>query len=70
MVDIRVGERLRVLTSGMDTEETTELFWDPIEENRSAGEAEVFDITVLEPESWFAGGVVSQNSGTIDRMQR
>jgi replicative DNA helicase len=68
LADIRVGERLRVLTSGMEPDESEPLFWDRIDHLESAGEAEVFDLTVPEPGSWFSGGVVSHNSGA-DRMR-
>jgi len=67
VADIPVGERLRVLTSLCDTEETTELFWDRIEFNQRAGEAEVFDLTVPGPRSWFSNGVVSHNSCAIEQ---
>ncbi len=67
LADIPVGERLRVLTSLADTDETTELFWDPIACIGRAGEAEVFGLAVPGPRSWFAGGVVSDSSGAIDR---
>jgi replicative DNA helicase len=70
VADIPVGERLRVLTSLADTEETTELFWDLIECNQRAGEAEVFDLTVPGPRSWFSNGVVSHNSCAVDRVRR
>ncbi len=69
VADIPVGERLRVLTSLMDTEETTELFWDRIECNQRAGEAEVFDLAVPGPRSWFSNGVVSHNSARSNRMR-
>jgi replicative DNA helicase len=66
LADIRVGDRLRVLTSLADPDETAPLFWDRIGHLTAAGEAEVFDIKVPGPESWFAGGVVSHDSGGID----
>ena len=62
LADIAVGERLRALTTLADTEETSELCWDPIECNERAGEAEVFDLTVPGVQSWFSGGVVSHAS--------
>jgi replicative DNA helicase len=69
LADIQVGERLRVLTSLTDPDETAPLFWDRIEHLTAAGEAEVFDITVPGPESWFSGGVVSLDSGAIERIR-
>ncbi len=65
LADIRVGERLRVLTSGMDPDETAPLFWDRIENSQAAGEAEVFGLTVSGPESGFADRVVRHHSGAI-----
>jgi hypothetical protein len=56
LAEIRVGERLRVLTSPMDPDETTPLFWDRIEHSQAAGEAEVFDLTVPGPERWMRTG--------------
>jgi replicative DNA helicase len=67
VADIREGERLPVLTSPADPDETTELFWDPITCVGHAGEAEVFGLTVSAPRSWFAGGVVSHSAGPIER---
>jgi replicative DNA helicase len=65
LADIRVGDRLRVLTSAADPYETEPLFWDRIEHLETAGEAQVYDMTVSAPESWFADTVVSRHSGAI-----
>jgi hypothetical protein len=45
----------------MDPDETAPLFWDRIEHIQAAAEAEVFDLAVPGPESWFAGMVVSHH---------
>lgn len=43
------------------------LFWDRIVSIESAGEQEVFDLTVPGPASWLADGLVSHNSGAIEQ---
>ncbi len=53
------------MTFLVDPDDTTPLFWDPIEHLKTAGEAEVFDLTVPGPESWFADRVVSHHPGAI-----
>lgn len=45
-----------------------DLFWDRIVSIDSAGEEDVYDLTVPGPASWIAnGGVVSHNSGAIEQ---
>jgi replicative DNA helicase len=44
-----------------------DVFWDRIVAIESAGEAEVFDLTVPGPDSWLADGIVSHNSGAIEQ---
>ncbi len=44
-----------------------DLFWDRIVAIESAGEEEVFDLTVPGTESWLADGIVSHNSGAIEQ---
>jgi replicative DNA helicase len=61
VADICVGERLRVVTSAADPDETAPLFWDRIAHLKPAGEAEVYDLTVAGPQSWFADTVVSHS---------
>jgi replicative DNA helicase len=47
---------------------TSDVFWDRITEITSAGEEEVYDLTVPGPESWIANGsIVSHNSGAIEQ---
>jgi replicative DNA helicase len=41
--------------------------WDPIVGIASAGEEEVFDLTVPGPACWLADGIVSHNSGAIEQ---
>jgi replicative DNA helicase len=46
---------------------TSDTFWDTIVTVESAGEEEVFDLTVPGPTSWLADGIVSHNSGAIEQ---
>jgi replicative DNA helicase len=46
---------------------TSDLFWDSVVEVASAGEEEVFDLTVPGPASWLADGIVSHNSGSLEQ---
>jgi replicative DNA helicase len=46
---------------------TSDLFWDRVVEVTPFGEEEVFDLTVPGPNSWFADGIVSHNSGAIEQ---
>jgi replicative DNA helicase len=41
--------------------------WEAVAAVESAGEEEVFDITVPGPASWLADGIVSHNSGAIEQ---
>lgn len=43
------------------------LFWDRVVAVESAGEAEVFDLTVPGNACWLADGIVSHNSGAIEQ---
>ena len=45
----------------------SDLFWDRIVTIEPAGEQEVFDLTVPDPASWLADGVISHNSGAIEQ---
>jgi replicative DNA helicase len=45
----------------------SDLFWDRVVEVTSAGEEDVFDLTVPGPASWLANGIVSHNSGAIEQ---
>ncbi len=45
----------------------SDLFWDRVVAIESAGEEEVFDLTVPGPASWLADGIVSHNSGAIEQ---
>ena len=45
----------------------SDLFWDRVVAVESAGEEEVFDLTVPGPASWLADGIVSHNSGAIEQ---
>ena len=42
-------------------------FWDKVVEVVSAGEEEVFDLTVPGPSCWLADGVVTHNSGALEQ---
>ena len=46
---------------------TSDLFWDRVVAIESQGEEEVFDLTVPGPSSWLADGIVSHNSGSIEQ---
>jgi len=46
---------------------TSDLFWDRIVRLESAGEEEVYDLTVPGPASWLADGIVSHNSGALEQ---
>jgi replicative DNA helicase len=45
----------------------SDVFWDRVISVESAGEAEVFDLTVPGPASWLADGLVTHNSGQIEQ---
>jgi replicative DNA helicase len=45
----------------------SDLYWDRVVSVESAGEEEVFDLTVPGPASWLADGIVSHNSGAIEQ---
>jgi len=45
----------------------SDLFWDQIVGIDSAGDEEVFDLTVPGPASWIANGIISHNSGAIEQ---
>jgi replicative DNA helicase len=45
----------------------SDVFWDRVVAIESAGEEEVFDLTVPGPASWLADGVASHNSGAIEQ---
>jgi len=44
-----------------------DVFWDTVVEISSAGEEDVYDITVPGPASWLADGIVSHNSGALEQ---
>jgi replicative DNA helicase len=44
-----------------------DLHWDPVTAIESAGEEDVFDLTVPGPACWLADGIVSHNSGAIEQ---
>jgi replicative DNA helicase len=46
---------------------TSDLFWDRVVAVESAGEEDVFDLTVPGPASWLADGIVSHNSGALEQ---
>jgi replicative DNA helicase len=46
---------------------TNDLFWDRVISIESAGEEDVYDLTVPGPSSWLLDGVVSHNSGAIEQ---
>ncbi len=46
---------------------SSDLYWDRVISIEAAGEAEVFDLTVPGPASWFADGIASHNSGAIEQ---
>jgi replicative DNA helicase len=45
----------------------SDLFWDRVVSVQSAGEEDVYDLTVPGPSSWLADGIVSHNSGAIEQ---
>ncbi len=45
----------------------SDLYWDRIVAIETAGEEEVFDLTVPGPACWLADGIVSHNSGAIEQ---
>jgi replicative DNA helicase len=45
----------------------SDLFWDRVVAVDSAGEEDVFDLTVPGAENWLADGIVSHNSGSIEQ---
>jgi replicative DNA helicase len=45
----------------------SDLFWDRVVAVESAGEEDVYDLTVPGPASWLADGIVSHNSGAIEQ---
>jgi replicative DNA helicase len=45
----------------------SDLFWDRIVSIESAGEEDVYDLTVPGPANWLADGVVSHNSGNLEQ---
>ncbi len=45
----------------------TDLFWDRVVSIESAGEADVYDLTVPGPSCWLADGLVTHNSGQIEQ---
>jgi replicative DNA helicase len=45
----------------------SDLFWDRVVAVESAGEEDVYDLTVPGPSSWLADGIVSHNSGAIEQ---
>jgi replicative DNA helicase len=57
---LQLGESLRVETNG-------QFNWEKIVGLTSAGEAEVYDLTVPETSAWIANGFVSHNSGAIEQ---
>jgi replicative DNA helicase len=44
-----------------------ELFWDRVLSVESAGEEDVYDLTVPGPANWLADGIVSHNSGALEQ---
>jgi replicative DNA helicase len=45
----------------------SDLFWDRVVAIETAGEEDVYDLTVPGPSSWLADGIVSHNSGAIEQ---
>ena len=45
----------------------SDLYWDRLVKIESAGDEEVFDLTVPGPACWLADGIVSHNSGAIEQ---
>jgi replicative DNA helicase len=45
----------------------SDLFWDRVVSVASAGEEDVYDISVPGPESWLADALVSHNSGALEQ---
>ncbi len=45
----------------------SDLYWDRIVAIETAGDEEVFDLTVPGPASWLADGIVSHNSGALEQ---
>jgi replicative DNA helicase len=58
--EILDDDQLRLLANN-------ELFWDRVVAVESAGEEEVFDLTVPSNACWLADGLVSHNSGAIEQ---
>ena len=52
---------------GLDIWADSDLFWDRVVSIESAGEEEVFDLTVPGPACWLADGAVVHNSGAIEQ---
>jgi replicative DNA helicase len=44
-----------------------DVFWDRVLSVEPAGEEDVFDLTVPDPASWLADGIVSHNSGALEQ---
>lgn len=79
--DVKLGNHLAVVDTivelsvplyareNVQTEKQTssDLFWDEVVEIVTAGEEEVFDLTVPGVSSWLADGIVSHNSGAIEQ---
>ena len=59
-VDVLEADELR------DCSES-DCFWDRVVAIETAGQEEVFDLTVPGPASWLADGIVSHNSGAIEQ---
>ncbi|HUP18929.1 MAG TPA: replicative DNA helicase [Gemmatimonadota bacterium] len=63
-----LGEYAEILDDDVLRDQaTSDLFWDRVVEIMSAGEEEVFDLTVPGPANWLADGIVSHNSGAIEQ---
>jgi replicative DNA helicase len=45
----------------------SDVFWDRVVAIDDDGEEEVYDLTVPGPDSWFADGIVSHNSGQLEQ---
>ena len=45
----------------------SDLFWDRVIAIESAGEEDVYDLTVPATSSWLADGIVSHNSGSLEQ---
>lgn len=62
-----LGYAALLADEGLERRAKSDLFWDRVVRLESAGEEEVFDLTVPGPHSWLAGEIVSHNSGAIEQ---